>query len=130
MTFIKRTGLLILLLTVSIATAHAEPTLRYAGATTLQRYFMPEISRAFTDATAIKVHIEGGNTGPGIAALLLGKADMAGVGRHLTEEEKGKGLVEHFLGWDVLSIIVHEENPVGSLTLPQLQGIFSARNFV
>lgn len=105
----------------------ADHGLRYAGATTLQRYYMPEVARLFTDATAIKVHIEGGNTGPGIKALLNGEVDMAGAGRLLTADEKSKGLVEHFLGWDTLAIIVHDENPIESLSLEQLQGIFSGK---
>jgi phosphate transport system substrate-binding protein len=110
---------------IVVANGYAEPALRYAGATTLQRFFMPKVAKAFTDATAIKVFIEGGNTTPGISALLHDKIDMAGAGRLLTAEEKSKGLVEHFLGWDTLAIIVHEQNPIDSLSLKQLQGIFS-----
>jgi phosphate transport system substrate-binding protein len=105
--------------------ASAEEVLRYAGATTLQRFFMPEIARLFTGETAIKVNIDGGNTGPGLSALLNGEVDMAGAGRFLTEAEKRKGLVEYFLGWDVVTIVVHEQNPVETLTSDQLQGIFS-----
>jgi phosphate transport system substrate-binding protein len=105
--------------------AWAEGVLRYAGATTLQRFFMPEVGRIFTNDTAIKVNIEGGNTGPGIKALLKGDVDMAGAGRLLTDAEKQQGLVEHFLGWDVLAIVVHEDNPLEDLTPEQLQGIFS-----
>lgn len=105
--------------------AWADHALRYAGATTLQRFFMPEVARLFTAETAIKVHIEGGNTGPGIKALLNGDVDMAGAGRLLTAAEKQQGLVEHFLGWDVLAIVVHESNPLESLSLEQLQGVFS-----
>jgi phosphate transport system substrate-binding protein len=103
----------------------AEGVLRYAGATTLQRFFMPEVGRIFTNDTAIKVKIQGGNTGPGIKALLKGDVDMAGAGRLLTDAEKQQGLVEHFLGWDVLAIIVHEDNSLENLTREQLQGIFS-----
>jgi phosphate transport system substrate-binding protein len=105
--------------------ACAEGVLRYAGATTLQRFFMPEVARIFTGETGIRVQIEGGNTNPGIDALLHDEIDIAGAGRHLTDAEKNKGLVELFLGWDVLSIIVHERNPVESLSPSQLQGIFS-----
>jgi len=105
--------------------AWAEGVLRYAGATTLQRFFMPEVGRIFTSDTAIKVNIEGGNTGPGIKALLKGDVDMAGAGRLLTDAEKQQGLVEHFLGWDVLAVIVHEDNPLEDLSREQLQGIFS-----
>lgn len=121
----KRTWFLAVVLMVLANIAHADHALRYAGATTLQRFYMPEVARYFTDATAIKVHIEGGNTGPGISALLKGEVDMAGAGRFLTDAEKKKGLVEHLLGWDVLSIIVHANNPIDTLTLDQLQGIFS-----
>lgn len=125
MSILKKAGLAILMTIILAGTAYAEGVLRYAGATTLQRFFMPEIGRAFTEATAIKVQIEGGNTGPGISALLKGEIDVAGAGRHLTDDEKKKGLVEHFLGWDVLAIIVHEQNPVKSLSMTQLQKIFS-----
>ncbi|MDT8443143.1 MAG: phosphate ABC transporter substrate-binding protein [Desulfuromonadales bacterium] len=86
---------------------------------------MPEVSRLFTADTAIRVHIEGGNTGPGIKALQNDEIDMAGSGRFLTEAERNKGLVEHLLGWDVLAILVHEQNPLNDLTLDQLQKIFS-----
>lgn len=105
--------------------ACAEGVLRYAGATTLQRFFLPEVARLFTSDTAIRVQIEGGNTDPGISALLAGEIDMAGAGRRLTAAEKNKGLIEHFLGWDVLAIVVHEQNPLDNLSLEQLQGIFS-----
>ena len=50
---------------------------------------------------------------------------MAGAGRHLTAEEKQRGLFEHFLGWDTLAVVVPKTNPVTSLTLEQLRGIFA-----
>ncbi len=125
MGFLRQLGIVTIVLLSMLGSASAEEALRYAGATTLQRFFMPEVGRLFASDTAITVHIEGGNTGPGISALLNGKVDMAGAGRLLTEAEKNQGLVEHFLGWDVLAIIVHEQNPLENLTLNQLQGIFS-----
>lgn len=125
MGFLRQFGLVTVLVLSMVGGACAEGVLRYAGATTLQRFFMPEAARIFNGDTGIKVLIEGGNTGPGISALLNGEVDMAGSGRHLTEAEKSKGLVEHFLGWDVLAIVVHETNPLESLSLAQLQGIFS-----
>jgi len=125
MALLGRIVILAVLVLSLTGVACAEGMLRYAGATTLQRFFMPEIARIFTGETGIRVHIEGGNTGPGIDALLHGEIDIAGAGRHLTDAEKSKGLVELFLGWDVLSIVVHEQNPVENLSLVQLQGIFS-----
>lgn len=125
MSSLIRIGVLVAVLLALAGNVFADHALRYAGATTLQKFFLPDVARLFTDATAIKVHIDGGNTDPGINALLKGEIDVAGAGRRLTAAEKQKGLVEHFLGWDVLAIIVHEQNPVTSLTLAQLQGIFA-----
>lgn len=122
---LRQFGVLTILLLTMTGSACADELLRYAGATTLQRFFMPEAARIFSSDTAIKVRIEGGNTGPGIKALLNGEVDMAGAGRLLTEAEKSQGLVEHFLGWDVLTIVVHEQNPLKDLSLAQLQEIFS-----
>jgi phosphate transport system substrate-binding protein len=107
--------------------AGAEELLRYAGATTLQRSFMPEAARTFQSETGVRIQIEGGNTGPGIRALLAGETDMAGAGRRLTAEEKKQGLIEYFLGWDVLAIVVQQTLPVDNLTQEQLRGIFSGK---
>ena len=125
MGFLRQFGVLTIIMLTMTGGACADELLRYAGATTLQRFFMPEVGRIFSSDTAIKVHIEGGNTGPGIKALLNGEVDMAGAGRLLTEVEKSQGLVEHFLGWDVLTIIVHEQNSLEDLSLDQLQAVFS-----
>lgn len=125
MGFLRLLSLLVCVMLSTAVGVRAEGVLRYAGATTLQRFFMPEMGRIFTGETAVKVNIDGGNTGPGLSALLNGEIDMAGSGRLLTEAEKRGGLVEHFLGWDVLAIVVHAENPVDNLTVSQLQGIFS-----
>lgn len=125
MVFLRQFGSLTVILLSLVSSAWADEALRYAGATTLQRFFMPEVAARFTADTAIKVYIEGGNTGPGIKALLNGDVDMAGAGRLLTAEEKEQGLVEHFLGWDVLAIVVNNDNPLDNLTREQLQGIFS-----
>jgi phosphate transport system substrate-binding protein len=105
--------------------AAAEELLRYAGATTLQRSFMPEAARSFQADTGVRIQIEGGNTNPGIRALLAGEVDMAGAGRHLTAEEKKQGLIEHFVGWDVLAVVVQKSSPVETLSLEQLRDIFA-----
>lgn len=125
MSFLRHLAILLGLVLATASGACAEGVLRYAGATTLQRFFLPEVARLFTNDTAIRVQIKGGNTDPGLSALLAGEIEIAGAGRLLTAAEKNKGLVEHFLGWDVLAVVVHEQNPLDNLSLEQLQGIFS-----
>ncbi|PLX92099.1 MAG: hypothetical protein C0621_10125 [Desulfuromonas sp.] len=99
--------------------------LRYAGATTLQRDFMPEATRLYEKETGTDFRIQGGNTVPGLRALLNGDVEIAGAGRFLSVTEKEAGLVETLIGWDAMSVIVHRDNPVSNLTLDQLRNIFS-----
>jgi phosphate transport system substrate-binding protein len=117
--------MIVLILLLIPSFAGAEEVLRYAGATTLQRSYMPEAARLFQSETGVRIQIEGGNTNPGIRALLAKEVDMAGAGRHLTAEEKHQGLIEHFLGWDVVAVVVQRTNPVDALTMAQLRGIFA-----
>jgi len=107
--------------------AWAEGSLHYAGATTLQKYFMPDAAKLFYSETGTRIQIDGGNTDPGLMALQKGDVDLAGAGRFLTPAEKAQGLVEHFLGWDVLAIVVHKTNPKNDLTLEELQAVFSGK---
>ncbi len=106
-------------------TAMAEEVLRYAGATTLQQYFLPEAAIAFEGHTGGRLLVQGGNTDPGLAALAAGKIDLAGAGRFLTAGEKAAGLVETLIGWDALAVVVHASNPLENLNRSQLQGLFS-----
>lgn len=101
--------------------------LRYAGATTLQRDFMPEATRQFEKEFGVPITISGGNTKAGLQALLDGSADLAGSGRFLTAAEKASGLVETLIGWDALTVVVHATNPIENLTMEQLQRLASGK---
>jgi ABC-type phosphate transport system substrate-binding protein len=92
--FLRQCGILTIFLLLTSGMSVAEKLLRYAGATTLQRIFMPEMARIFAGETAVRILIEGGNTDPGISSVLNGVIDMAGAGRLLSEAEKQQGLRE------------------------------------
>lgn len=102
-------------------------SLRYAGATTLQQYYLPDAAIAFEAHTGSLILLQGGNTDPGLSALAAGKIDLAGAGRFLTAGEKAAGLVETLIGWDALSVVVHASNPVENLSRTQLKGLFSGQ---
>lgn len=105
----------------------AAETLTYVGATTLQRFFMPQAAHAFFVDSGVSIRIHGGNTDPGLKEVLSGRADIAGSGRFLKEDEKSQGLVEYLIGWDPVAVVVHRTNPLEDLTLEQIRGIFSGR---
>lgn len=104
----------------------AEP-LRYAGATTLQQFYLPDAALAFEARTGGVIHVQGGNTDPGLRALAAGRIDLAGAGRFLTPAEKAAGLVEHQIGWDALAVVLHAGNPLENLSRSQLKALLSGQ---
>ena len=63
----------------------------------------------------------------GIEALLKGKAQIALVSRHLTEEEKKQGLKEYVAAYDGIVVIVNKENPITNLSVKQLRCIAASK---
>jgi phosphate transport system substrate-binding protein len=78
----------------------------------------------------IDVMVQGGGSGPGIAALLHGTVDIGMASRELSDKERqyaaGQGLeVRTFdVALDGITVVVHADNPVEVLTIEQLRGIF------
>lgn len=112
---------------LGVGAASAADTIRYAGATTLQQFYLPDAAIAFEAQTGGLITAQGGNTDPGLSALAAGNIDLAGAGRFLTRAEKAAGLVETLIGWDALAVVVHAGNSVENLSRDQLQGLFSGR---
>lgn len=81
----------------------------------------------------VSIAVTGGGSGTGIAALMNGTVDLANASRAMKEEEfeaaraNGFEPQEFVVAVDALAIIVHPDNPVEQLTLPQLAGIYTGR---
>jgi phosphate transport system substrate-binding protein len=79
----------------------------------------------------VAVAVNGEGSGTGIKALINGTVDMAHSSRAIKEseaasikEKHGKAPVEHIVGFDGIAVFVHKDNPVKSLSLPQLKAIW------
>lgn len=90
------------------------------------------LGEAFADDNGdISVAVTGGGSGVGIAALIDGRIDIANSSRPLLAEEqllalrKGVRPVATLFATDALSVIVHPENPVESLTVQELGAIYA-----
>lgn len=78
------------------------------------------------------VQVTGGGSGTGIAALINGTTDVCMASRPMKEDEKRK-LRDRFqtmgveipVAKDGLSIYVHKDSPIQSLTLAQLRSIYT-----
>lgn len=81
----------------------------------------------------VAIAVTGGGSGTGIAALINGTVDIANASRAMKdseiEEARANGFdpVEHVVAIDALAVIVHPQNPVSQLTIPQLADIYTGR---
>lgn len=79
------------------------------------------------------VSVQGGGSGQGIAALINNATQIAQSSREMKEDEiaqaKAKGVTvkEYVVAQDGLSVIVHKDNPVRRLTIPQMSDIFTGK---
>lgn len=79
----------------------------------------------------VQIQVKGGGSGVGIAALCSGKLDIATSSRKMKPKEleqakanSNKEPKEYVVGLDALAIYVHKDNPIESISIPQLADIY------
>lgn len=79
----------------------------------------------------VSVQVSGGGSGDGIAALIDGRVDLANASREMKPDEMAKAQQKHgtapkefTVGKDALAVYVHKDNPVDSISLPELAEIY------
>jgi phosphate transport system substrate-binding protein len=81
----------------------------------------------------VRISVTGGGSGTGIAALFNNTVDLANASRGIKSEEIeraraiGNEPIEFVVARDAIAIVVHPDNPVNALTLPQLSDIYSGK---
>jgi phosphate transport system substrate-binding protein len=96
---------------------------------------MLEAALAWSEAYAkvrpsVKLSVSGGGSGIGIKELIDGTIMLVDASRKMTPDEiaraekNGNHPVEFKVGYDAIAIYVNKNNPVTSLTLEQLAGIY------
>lgn len=123
-------GLVVVGLGVSIPSLAKDPFIQIKGSDTLVN-LVQRLSEVYMEKNPeVYIAVTGGGSGTGIAGLINKNLDIANSSRKLRPEEleqarkRGVEPVEWVIAMDGLSIIVHEENPVESLTMKQLGKIF------
>ncbi|MBN1660257.1 MAG: phosphate ABC transporter substrate-binding protein [Anaerolineae bacterium] len=95
----------------------------FAGSTTVQP-LADRLGQAFKAINpGVTLDIAAGGSVVGIEAIHDGTVDIGMASRNLKPEE-ANGIDQHQIAVDVIAVVVHGENPVDSLTVEQLQGIF------
>jgi len=96
-----------------------------AGSTSIQP-FIEKVAEKFTEGhPEIRINVQGGGSTAGVQATLNKTCDIGMSSRYLKPEEQGLHTV--LIAQDGIAIIVHRDNSVENLTLPQVRDIFSGK---
>lgn len=132
---------LVLAASVLVGTAHAQ-ALEIGGSTVVVKDTLQPAVAAIKESTGVEIKPLGMGSGRGMVSLFEGKIAIAAVSEPLEEatasarttmEEIGSkakvpgNLVYHEIGRDRISVFLHKDNPVGSLTRAQVKDIFTGK---
>lgn len=80
----------------------------------------------------VSVQVSGGGSGTGITALINGTVDIANASRAIKDAEReeikdklGKEVNEYIVGFDGIAVYTHKDNPITSISVAQLNGIYA-----
>ncbi|HEM60789.1 MAG TPA: phosphate ABC transporter substrate-binding protein [Chloroflexi bacterium] len=100
--------------------------LRLAGSSSMQ-ILMDELAAAYTSRYDwVTIDLDPRGSQLGLEALREGAVDIALVSRELSADEE-RGLASTVIAYDAIAIVVNDQNPVDSLTIEQLRGVFSGQ---
>ncbi len=81
----------------------------------------------------VSVAVTGGGSGTGFAALINGTVDIANASRKIKRIERnmakknGHIPVQFIVGYDALAVFINKNNPLNSVSLSQLAGIYGEK---
>ncbi len=100
-------------------------TIRIGGSSTMETINQALKERFEQQFVGTTVELNTQGTGPALKDVLDGNADLAAIGRALTDQERSQGLIQVPISRHKIAIIVGSENPFkGSLTFEQFAKIF------
>ncbi len=107
-------------------------TVNVAGSDTMLQVGLAWQEAYKSVAPDVTVSVEGEGSSTGFKALIDDTAQIAHSSRKIKDSEaekikaaRGAEAVEHILGYDGIAVYVHKDNPVKSLSVPQLKEIWA-----
>ena len=123
-----KTSFLIYLLVFSISTVKAKDNLYFVGSTTVSPV-IEATEQAFFEKTGITILVRGLGSSKGVKAAIEQTADvgMASRALKLKEADNHPYLKTVLIGYDALAFVANTDNPVDSLSIEQLQQIYTGQ---
>jgi len=115
----------LLSVSVSRASANDQSVINWAGCGITKKAFMQELAIEYEKRTGIKINLAGGGATAGIRKAAAGEIDIGGACRtSLADNPQERNAHQIPIAWDALVVIVNKDNPVGNISLQQLQQLY------
>lgn len=117
----------------SATTDQAAQTIENKGSDTLLQVAQLWAETYMKQHPEVRISVNGGGSGTGIAALINGTVDIANASREMKPaeieraQERGIDPLQHVVARDALAVVVNPENPVSQLTFQQIADIFTGK---
>lgn len=136
--FFKKVMLAVAVTALALPTAAGftqggKEALRISGSTTVLPIAQKAAELYQKMRPELALSVSGTGSGDGLKALTEGGVDIANSSRDLKTKEKAHAaelkaeLKPHAVALDCVAVIVHPENPIASLSLDDLKGIYTGR---
>ncbi len=111
---------MILIFSISIS---GQEHIQYVGSSTVGN-FLKDAEKAYDIHFSLNTTTE--STG-GELAITEGQVDFAGIARYPSISKKNDKIISTLIGWDAISVIVRQSNPIQNLSQSQLKDIFTGK---
>lgn len=110
----------VLLLSITIS---GQETVEYVGSSTVGN-FLKDAEKTYDIQFNLNTETE--STG-GELAITEGQVDFAGIAKYPSISKKNSEIISTLLGWDAISVVVRQSNPIQNLSQSQLKDIFTGK---
>ncbi len=130
---LKIIAVLALVVMIASPSAFAERNITVKGSDTLVVLGQRWAEEYMKQNPEVSIQVTGGGSGTGIAALINGTTDVANAsrgikGKEITKAKKNGYYPEEFkVAMDSLAVVLHKDNPIDSLSMKELMGIYTGR---
>ena len=124
----RRVALAVLIVTAPHSSMAGAVELNWVGCGISKKAYVTDLASAFENNTGIKINVQGGGATKGIREVHNRVADLGGSCRYLLPEdprEAGTGMEP--VAWDALVVVVHNDNPVDSISLQQVRDLYRGK---
>ena len=124
----KRNLFIFLLLSISFNSTAEPVELNLASCHASKVAYVNDLVNDYQKVTGIQIYVHAGNSTSAIRDVHNGVVDIGATSRYLIPNELRDSGVELLpVAWDALTIIVHKDNPVESISLEQAKAVYTGK---